>query len=277
METKEIIEAIASAAQSRFSLRDSDYIRDGIVFCGVCNSPRQVRFGAVIVPCMCGCDEEQMRKEKQSREAQRIKDAIRHSPLYDSVFDRVCFDRDEFPDSAPSKVCREYAAKWDQMENTGLLFYGEPGSGKSFYAACVVNALRRQGVQAQMCSVTRLLMSLDNWDREHILGAVKTVPLLVLDDIGAERETDYQMEKLFSVVDARIQSRRPLIVTTNLTPKQMQDPDTLQKRRIYSRVLEVCAVRLHVEGDKRPGVAKDKAATARRVLSEKMEDNDEKV
>lgn len=266
VETYKIVNAIAAAAQSRFSMRSTDYIKDGLVYCGICNSPRQMPFNGAIVPCMCRCDTEQLEREKQRREAQRVRDTIKHSPLYDSVFDRACFEHDAFPDSAPSRVCREYVAKWGQMENQGLMLYGEPGSGKSFLAACVVNALRRQRIPAQMCSVTRLLMSLDAWEREPIMSAIKSVPLLVLDDVGAERDTDYQLEKLFSVVDARIQSGRPLICTTNLTPAQMQEPDTLQKRRIYSRLWEACAVRLHVEGDKRPGIAQDKAAEARRVL-----------
>ena len=271
VETYKIVNAIAAAAQSRFSMRSTDYIKDGLVYCGVCNGPRQMPFNGAIVPCMCKCDMEQLEREKQRREAQRVRDAIKHSPLYDNVFDRACFDRDSFPDSAPSKICREYVAKWGQMENQGLMLYGDTGSGKSFYAACVVNALRRKGVTAQMCSVTRLLMSLDAWERDPIIDAIKSVPLVVFDDLGAERSTDYQLEKLFSVVDARIQSGRPLIVTTNLTPTQLQEPDTLQKRRIYSRLWEACAVRLHVEGDKRPGIAQDKAAEARRVLLSKDE------
>ena len=267
METKQILNVVAAAAQRQFIRRDTDYERDGLLCCSVCGSPRQTRFGGMIVPCQCRCDMEQLEQEKRRREARRIRDVIRNSHLYDIVFDAVTFDGDRFPGSPPSKVCREYVEKWGQMENQGLILYGAPGGGKSFYAACVVNALRRQGIPAQMCSVTRLLMSLDAWERAPILDAIKSVPLLVLDDIDAERETDYQLEKLFTMVDARVQSGRPLIVTTNLTPKQMQDPDTLQKRRIYSRLLEACAVRLHIEGDKRHGVAKDKAAIARRVLS----------
>lgn len=266
METTAIINGITTAAWNNFSMRPTDYMEDGRVFCGVCRSPKQAFFAGSIVPCMCKCETEELERKKQRREAERVRDTIQHSPLYDKVFDGPSFDRDSFPSSIPSKICREYVEKWGQMENQGVMLYGDPGCGKSFLAACVVNALRRKGVTAQMCSVTRLLMSLDAWERDPIIDAIKSVPLLVFDDIGAERDTDYQLEKLFSVVDARIQSGRPLIVTTNLTPKQMQDPDTLQKRRIFSRLLEACAVRLHVEGDKRPGVAKDKAAEARRVL-----------
>ncbi len=268
METDQILNAVAASAQSWFSRRDTDRERDGLVYCGVCGVPRQTRFGGMIVPCMCRCDMEQQEQEKRQREAQRVLDAIQHSPLYDRVFDGSRFERDMFPDSTPSRVCREYVEKFDQMasEKQGLILYGETGSGKSFYAACVVNAMRKRNVRAQMCSTTRLLMSLDKWERDPIIQAVKSVPLLVLDDIGAERDTDYQQEKLFSVVDARVQSGRLLIVTTNLTPEQLEKPDTQEKERIYSRLLGACTVRLHVHGNKRPGIAREKAAEARREL-----------
>lgn len=268
MDVETVLKPVIAAANSWFAPRETDYIENGILMCGVCHKTRQFRLGTRLVPCLCACDEAKQAQEQKRREVQRARDIVAHSPLYDRVFDEIYFQDDKFPGSKLSEVCRQYVEKWEQMRenNQGLLLYGQPGGGKTFYAACIVNELRKRGVTAQMVSVTRLLMALDNWEREPILDAVKAVPLLVLDDVGAERETDYQLEKMFSVVDARIQSKRPLIVTTNMTPGEMQEPDTLQKTRIYSRLWEACAVRLRVDGNKRPGIAQDKAAEARQAL-----------
>ena len=64
--------------------------------------------------------------------------------------------------------------------------------------------------------------------------------LLVLDDLGAERETDYGREIVYSVIDARYQSRRPTVISTNLTRTELAAPDDMACRRTYSRVLEMC-------------------------------------
>ena len=75
--------------------------------------------------------------------------------------------------------------------------------------------------------------------------------LLVLDDLGAERDTAYAAEQVFNVVDARVQTGLPLIVTTNLSVAEMQQADSMQLKRIYDRVLELCPVRIKLEGESR--------------------------
>ncbi len=65
--------------------------------------------------------------------------------------------------------------------------------------------------------------------------------LLVIDDLGVERSTEYAMEKMFTVIDSRYRSRKPLIVTTNLKLEEIKNPPDLTHARIYDRILERCA------------------------------------
>ncbi len=64
--------------------------------------------------------------------------------------------------------------------------------------------------------------------------------LLVIDDLGAERTTSYMNEIVYQVIDTRFRSGLPLIVTTNLTLKEIKKPQNPENQRIYSRLLEMC-------------------------------------
>ena len=64
--------------------------------------------------------------------------------------------------------------------------------------------------------------------------------LLILDDLGAERNTSYGKECVFDVVNRRLLSGKPMIITTNITLSAMQKATGLDDRRIYDRILEVC-------------------------------------
>ena len=63
---------------------------------------------------------------------------------------------------------------------------------------------------------------------------------MIIDDLGVERNSEYALEIIFSVIDRRIRSGRPLIITTNLPLKEIKSETMLDKRRIYDRILEMC-------------------------------------
>ncbi len=65
--------------------------------------------------------------------------------------------------------------------------------------------------------------------------------LLIIDDLGVERSTEYAMEQMFFVIDSRYRSRRPMIITTNLKLSELKNPPDLAHARIYDRILERCA------------------------------------
>lgn len=78
-----------------------------------------------------------------------------------------------------------------------------------------------------------------------VLQSVKSSPLLILDDLGSERKTEWVEERLFLIVDFRWQWRLPMIVTTNLTPETFQEKVS---ERVTSRLFEDCQY-ITVTGD----------------------------
>ena len=76
--------------------------------------------------------------------------------------------------------------------------------------------------------------------RNEYIDRLCRPPLLVIDDFGTERGTEYGLEQVYHVIDSRYRSRKPLIVTTNLTLDNLQNPQDTAHARIYDRLLEMC-------------------------------------
>ena len=224
-----------------------DYRENGIVHCAVCGEPKQARkqlpdgkggFVERLVPISCAC-------VRAKDEAARQKDR-----------------REQFM----SSMEQMWAA--DQLENIGVLLFGAVGAGKSFYACAIANAVLAQLDSAVITSLPRILNLLQSTqDKQALLDRMQSYSLLVLDDLGAERDTAYAAEQVFNVVDARVQTGLPLIVTTNLSVAEMQQADSMQLKRIYDRVLELCPVRIKLEGEsRRTQNAKQRLAVANDLL-----------
>ena len=77
-------------------------------------------------------------------------------------------------------------------------------------------------------------------DKNEYITRLCSFPLLILDDFGMERGTEYGLEQVYNVVDSRYRSGKPLIVTTNLTLEELQNPEDTAHARIYDRLTEMC-------------------------------------
>lgn len=137
-----------------------------------------------------------------------------------------------------------YVEQWQTMrsENLGLLLWGGVGTGKSFLAGCIASALMEQEVPVRMTNFARILNELNGSfsGRNDIVDKFCRYPLLIIDDFGMERGTEYALEQIYSIVDSRYRSRKPLIVTTNLTLDEIRHPQDTAHARIYDRLLEMC-------------------------------------
>jgi DNA replication protein DnaC len=164
-------------------------------------------------------------------------------------FRGVSFDRKPICDLDPT-VLREVRSFVNRIEERveagdGLWFYGDVGTGKTSLAMLVSKAALEAGLSVAIYSVPRLLAEIKGtYDRDsgdsymQLFRRLCAVDLLHLDDLGAERTTDWVLEQLYSIVNERWQERRSIIVTTNLT-----DLGELREQlgaRTVSRLAEIC-------------------------------------
>ncbi len=79
-----------------------------------------------------------------------------------------------------------------------------------------------------------------NGDRNSFIDSFNNYGLLIIDDLGIERNSEFALEQIFNIIDCRYRSKKPLIITTNLTLDELKHPKDLAHSRIYDRVLERC-------------------------------------
>lgn len=243
MNVNALIDSIAKKAEPVRNL--VDYEKDGLLYCGHCNTPKQCRIpigGNVrLVGCQCACAAREYEAEKKAR-ADREKrlriETLRADGIRDKSLTACRFDTATM--SAEIVKCKRYADAWDDMrrENSGLLLWGNTGNGKTFAAACIANELIDRGIPAMITSFPRILNA--GYDKQEVIKQVRYYPLLVIDDLGAERSSEYAMETVYTVIDERYKVKKPLIVTTNLTLDELCKPKNMDYQRIYDRVIEMC-------------------------------------
>jgi DNA replication protein DnaC len=172
-------------------------------------------------------------------------------------FRGVSFDRKPIADLDPF-VLRPVRAFVEDVERNieagrGLWFMGDVGTGKTSLAMLVSQAVEKAGRSVAVYPVTRLLAEIkDTYDSDStgsymgLFRRLCSVDLLHLDDLGAEKRTDWVLEQLYAIVNERWQDERSIVVTTNIV-----DLDDLREQigaRTVSRLLEICGDPLPIMG-----------------------------
>ena len=263
-------------------IREDEYLdpADGLIHCRKCGGPRQAVIpdpfkGGIFKPrCVCSCQQEAERRRKEAEERRQRMERIRRRKaqgLQDRYLYGYTFANDNGENPAMAKA-HAYVDHWPQAfkRNIGLLLFGDVGTGKSFAAGCIANALLDQDVPVLMTNFPAILARLCGTfgeDRTDFLDSLGDYDLLIIDDLGAERNTEYALEQMFSIIDSRYRCNKPLIVTTNLKLDELKHPPDLAHARIYDRILERCAPILFAGKNFREGNAASTKAAARQIIT----------
>lgn len=281
MNTNRVFDEIANmAGDSASYANEGDYYGlDGLLHCGKCDEPKEMEIDVldekhvVHIPCSCEAKERADAEAEQDLYDQNEKaKRLRTSGFPDAQLRRWTFAADDGSNAWLSHVARRYVETFPERkkEGKGLLLYGPVGTGKTFMSACIANALIDQGEKCLVTNFSRLVSDLEDVKfegRQKYLDRLNENALIVIDDLGAERNTEYMAEKVFDIVDARCRSGKPLIITTNLTARELTNASDVRKQRIYSRLLEMCYP-VRVDGDDR---RRAKAHNDHRDLKAKLE------
>lgn len=237
-----------------------DYEVDGILHCGKCKEPKQRwidvsklqgRTGEprILVRSLCSCEKaenERRRKEEAYQEELRAIEKLKLNSLMDSKLRSASLDTfQQTPDNSKIyKIASRYVESFDDMykRSQGLLFWGTVGTGKTYTAACIANELMNRLQSVIMTSFVRILQDVQNpkTDESSYIHRLNSVKLLIIDDLGTERDTGYAIEKVYNIIDSRYRAKKPLILTTNLTMAEMKEATDIRYSRIYDRIFEIC-------------------------------------
>lgn len=244
------------------NINEEDYVNPdtNLLMCGKCNTPKQAIFtlpnGKIIKPIiLCECEQEREKlleeEQKQREREERYKETIKRLQsigITDKRYQESTFDKDDNRLPEISRDCRKYVEHWEEMKerNAGILFYGGVGTGKSFLSCCVANELIKKCVPVLITNLSKLVNAKVSDNGENDVN-LECFELLVIDDLGIENTT----QTAYNIIDDWYKSRKPIIVTTNLTIEELKNPKTMDKERIYNRILEMCPLRYLVKGESR--------------------------
>lgn len=186
-------------------------------------------------PCRC-------RAQRIALAKARSLSAVIPRRYRDAAFDRPpVTDIDRPVVAATRRFAESIDSKLD--EGRGLWFMGPVGTGKTTLAMLVSKAALAAGRSVAIYSLPRLLNEIRDThrtERSHLelLDRLTAVDLLHIDDVGAERSNDWVLEELYSIVNARYEDQRSMVITTNLLDREALCEQITE--RTASRLTEMC-------------------------------------
>lgn len=224
---------------------------DGLLRCANCHGKRETMitiFGnSRKVNCVCQCERAAIKAEEEAIEKRanmRRIEEMRRTGFTDAKLMECTFENDDGSQPKVLHIAKNYVENFDEMKKTGkgLLLYGGVGTGKTYAAASIANALIDKGVSAMVTNFARISNKLQERfeKKQAYLDNLNKFDLLVLDDLAAERSTEYMQEIVYNVIDARYRAGLPMIITTNLSLETIKNPPNATDNRIYDRILEKC-------------------------------------
>lgn len=224
---------------------------DGLLYCNRCHTARQCKieiFGKVkTVNCLCQCmavERDRREEERKQKEYMTRVMSNRSVGFPDKELMNCTFATDDGSTPVIANAMQAYVDNFSEFRKSGkgLLLYGDVGTGKTFYAACIVNALIDKGYPCLMTNFSRLTNQIAGmWEgKQEYIDSLRMFDLVAIDDLGVERDTEYMNENVTTIIDSLYRAKVPMIITSNYTPKQLTDDCEIRKKRVYDRMLERC-------------------------------------
>ncbi len=256
---------------------------DGLLYCGSCRQAKEAYFpegtaawlGRDRHPKECDCQRKRREAlEAAERERKHLDtvEALKRRGFTNPAMKNWTFANDN--GKCPQmESAHSYVERWESIEtgNHGLILWGSVGTGKSFFAGCIANALMEKEIPVCMTNFALILNDLaaSFTGRNEYIDRLCSFPLLILDDFGMERGTEYGLEQVYNVIDSRYRSGKPLIVTTNLTLEELQNPEDTAHARIYDRLTEMCTPVRFAGENFRKAAAREKMERLKMLLNRK--------
>lgn len=197
---------------------------------------------------VCQCEQDLRKAEwKQMENYQRereVRELFAISDMGDKYL-QASFDNFITRQGADSvlKIAKHYVESFDEFGFESLMLFGEPGNGKTHLAAAIHNYLVAQGKIVVFVSMPDLLGKIkatfnqnNEESEQQILKALNICDLLIIDDLGAEKTSEWVQQVVFTIFDSRYRRELPILVTSNLSPKEL--PKQIGKR-VCDRLVEM--------------------------------------
>ena len=216
--------------------------------CETCKEPIYQEKDGVVFPRSCECRRKDIEKYdkglelEEKRQKQEIVMSLYSTSNIGERFQHrtfSVFEQEKQP--VAFEICRRYCEKFSELKakGEGLVLMGTVGTGKTHLAGAIANELiKKQFKTVIFTTIAQIMDSIkaefDN-KKEKKTQHIYTCELLILDDIGKEKASDYMKEKLFEIINTRYERLLPIIITTNLDMKGFR---AFLGEALFSRIVE---------------------------------------
>ncbi len=243
---------------------DEEYIKDDIIYCKKCNTPRMCMGLNRMVRCICECQAQARDREielSKQKEKQRIVDKIKRTSLLGEKYKDVSFATTDKTNEEFMKIfkrCNKYCevAREVLERGIGIYLFGNKGTGKSHLTACMANELMDNYYSVLYTNFTEISKYIrgtfrGNESEHDFLERLTNIDFLFIDDFGTELVTKnnedlWLQEKVFEVINKRYNNNKPIIFTSNYSLRQLIEERGLADKTI-DRINEMCEV-MKLEG-----------------------------
>lgn len=248
-------DAIAIVASKAPKPHPDDFIgEDGLIHCHICGTRKQyvLDFAGqkTVVPVMCACRKAEVQKEEKQRALAAAESSrTRREELFKLTFPteelrRFTFSSDPSSDSKQIAAMRRYVQNFPRYSETGqgILMWGDTGSGKTYAATCIVNALTEQNIPCRLLSLRDAeACARSAFDgQEKLLKDLSLRRLVVLDEYETDIKSEYLNKLVYSIINTCYNAAVPMIITTNNALEEIKKPRNQNDRRVCERILEKC-------------------------------------
>jgi len=250
-------------------LKADEYLKDGVIYCKLCNTPREFvspdKSFRVRACCVCQ-QKKQLLQEKKAEEEKRLKivEDLQSASLMGERYKNVSFQNTETGENATFDTAFIRCKKYCEADSVcldkgyGIFLYGDTGTGKTRLTACMANDLIKKSRQVLFTNFGEISQTLKSTfgksdkDEAFYIKRFTNIDFLFIDDLGTERvqakDGDlWLQEKVFEVLNKRYNNKKPTIFTSNYSLKELITDKGWAKHTV-DRIGEMSNAILKVEG-----------------------------
>lgn len=226
----------------------------------------------------CSCNNQQTLEEMERMDkiakAEKIQDLV-YWGYHDKAHREETFDSDRFNGNQDPEVrtMKYYAYHFvDEFypKNLGMLLLGAQGTGKTFRTSNIANYIVDNHLKYVLYyPLSELVYNIQDYNtRKDIKHKIQVADLMIIDEF--KLTTDRQIDAVYDIVETRYSAKKPLIVSSNMTPKEFKEETSIEKKRIYSRIAERCPLIFSFAKDEdlRIVIARENSEEFNRILNE---------